>query len=76
MREHDTYIIQFSGAAWAVRLNDKTLGVFEQRTEAIHAGIVVAEASGRAGRASEVLSDENGALLAIWKVGKDAYSPL
>jgi hypothetical protein len=76
MREHDTYIIQSSGAAWAVRLNDKTLGVFEQRAEAIQAGIVVAEASGRAGRASEVLSDENGALLAIWEVGKDAYSPL
>ena len=75
MREHDTYIVQSSGGGgWAVRLNDKTLGVFEHRPEAIEAAVVVAESSGRSGRASGVLSEENGELLAIWEVGQDTYS--
>ena len=74
MREHDTYIVQSSGAGWAVSLNDQTLGVFEHRPEAIEAAVVVAESSGRSGRASGVLSEANGELLAIWEVGQDAYS--
>ncbi len=77
MREHDTYIVRSSTAGWAVCLTDKTLGVFEERPEAIQAAVIVAEASGRSGRASEVLAeDEGGETHMIWKVGKDAYSPL
>jgi hypothetical protein len=77
MTEHDTYIIRSSGAGWAVCLTDKTLGVFGERPEAIQAAVVVAESSGRSGRASEVLAEEeNGSLLRIWEVGRDAYSPL
>jgi hypothetical protein len=54
-----------------------TLGVFGERPEAIQAAVVVAEASGRSGRASEVLAEEEGGeTLMIWEVGKDAYSPL
>ena len=73
MRECDTYIVQPSGAGWAVCLKDETLGVFELRPEAIEAA--VAEASGRAGRTSGVLSEQNGKLLPLWQVGRDAYSP-
>ena len=77
MREHDTYIIRSSQAGWAVCLTDKTVVVFEERVEAIQAAVVVAESSGRSGRASEVLAEEeDGAFLSIWEVGRDAYSPL
>jgi hypothetical protein len=75
MRERDTYIVQPSGAGWAVCLKDETLGVFELRPEAIEAAVVVAEASGRAGRTSGVVSEQNGELLPLWQVGRDAYSP-
>jgi hypothetical protein len=51
--------------------------VFEERPEAIQAAVIVAESSGRSGRASEVLAeDEGGETLRIWEVGRDAYSPL
>jgi hypothetical protein len=77
MREQDTYIVRSSEAGWAVCLKDKTLGVFGERAEAVQAAVVVAEASGRSGRASEVLAEEEGGeTLLIWEVGKDAYSPL
>jgi hypothetical protein len=75
VREHDIYIVQPSEAGWAVRLNDETLGVFHRRPEAIEAAVVVAEASGRAGRTSGVLSEQNGEYLSLWQVGQDAYSP-
>ena len=77
MTEHDIYIVRPSGARWAVCLKDKTLGVFGERSEAIQAAVVVAEASGRSGRVSEVLAEEEGGeTLLIWEVGRDAYSPL
>ena len=77
MTERDTYIVQPSQERWAVRLSGETLAVFEGRSEAIQAAVVVAESSGRSGRASEVLSEqENGDMLLVWEVGRDAYSPL
>ena len=77
MTEHDIYIVRPSGAQWAVCLKDKTLGLFEERAEAVQAAVVVAEASGRSGRVSEVLAEEeSGERLLIWEVGKDAYTLL
>jgi hypothetical protein len=77
MTEHDTYIVRPFGARWAVCLKDKTLGVFEERAEAVQAAVVVAESSGRSGRTSEVLAEEEGGeTLLIWEVGRDVYSPL
>ena len=77
MTEHDTFIIRSSGVGWAVCLKDKILGVFGERAEAVQATVVVAEASGRSGRASEVLAEEEGGeTLLIGEVGRDAYSPL
>ncbi len=77
MKQHDVYIVRSLGARWAVCLNDKTLGVFAERPEALQAAIVVSEASGRAGRTSVVVTeDPNGALRTIWEFGRDAYSPL
>ena len=76
MREHGTYIVQPSGARWAVCLKGKTLGVFEERTEAAQATVVVTEAPGRSGRASEVLTQEGGETPMDWEVEKDVYSPL
>jgi hypothetical protein len=75
MTEHDTYIVRSSERGWAVRLNDATLGTFTGRHEALQAAVVVAEASGRAGRPAEVLSEaEGGTMQVMWQVGRDAYS--
>jgi hypothetical protein len=76
MTEHDTYIVGSSGPGWAVRLNHETLGTFTGRHEALQAAVVVAQASGRAGRTAEVLSEEDGKMHSIWEVGRDAYSVL
>lgn len=77
MKEQDLYIIRSSGKRWMVDLNDETLGKFDERCEAIQAAIVVAESSGRFGRPSGVLSEEeSGELHPIWEVGRDLYSKL
>jgi hypothetical protein len=77
MNEQDIYIVRASGAGWAVHLNSQTLGVFDKRPQAIQAAIVVAQASGRAGRVSGVLSEEaGGEMFPIWQVGRDSYSAL
>jgi hypothetical protein len=76
MTEHDTYTVRSSEQGWAVRLNDETLATFMGRHEALQAAVVVAEASGRAGKTAEILSEEGGKMHPIWEVGRDAYSTL
>jgi hypothetical protein len=76
-QQHDVYIVRPCGEQWAVYLDDQTLGTFDERVEAIHAAVLVAESSGRFGRTSGVLSqDEDGDMLPIWQVDRDAYSKL
>jgi hypothetical protein len=51
--------------------------VIRERAGAVQAGVLWPKASGRSGRASDVLTEEeNSALLLVWEVGRDAYSPL
>jgi cation transport regulator ChaC len=76
MTEHDSYIVGCSGQGWVVRLNHETLATFTGRHEALQAAVVVAEASGRAGKTAEVLSEEDGEIHSMWEVGRDAYSVL
>ena len=76
-QQRDLYIVRSCGQQWAVYLEDRTLGTFGERGEAIQAAVLVAESSGRFGRASGVLSqDEDGHVLPIWQVGRDVYSRL
>jgi hypothetical protein len=65
MKPHDLFIVRASGNGWAVPLNEQTFGTFEGRLEAVQAAVTVAESSGRFGRTSAVVSEENGELLPI-----------
>ena len=77
MTEHHTYIVRASGQGWSVFLNDTNLGTFlGGRHEAIQAAVMVAEASGRAGKTAEVLTDDGSELHPLWEVGRDTYSDI
>jgi len=76
MSEQDLYIIRPSGEGWSVHLARETLARFDERSKAIEAAVVVAEASARQGRTSGVVMEEGGERIVVWDAGRDAYSRL
>jgi hypothetical protein len=76
MSEQDLYIIHPSGEGWAVLLAHEPLGRFEERSKAIEAAVIVAEASARLGKVSGVVLDEGDERIVVWEAGRDAYSRL
>ena len=73
--EQDHYLVAPLGEYWAVKLNDKVLGTFAERSDAIRAAITVADSAGQHGIASEVLSQAaSGETHPIWVYGRDTLS--
>ena len=76
MSEQDLYIIRLSGEGWAVHLAHETLGLFDDRPQAIEAAVVVAEASARLGKVAGVVMEEGDQRIVVWDAGRDTYSRL
>ncbi|MBM1173626.1 hypothetical protein [Microvirga arabica] len=74
MSEQDLYIIRPSGEGWTLHLAKETLARFDERSKAIEAAVVVAEASARQGKAAGVMMVEGDERIVVWDAGRDAYS--